>query len=411
MNVFLIVILATLVSEWSIRTVARVCTLGALQPDLPIAFDGYCDAEKYSQSQAYTKANTRFGLLTSTIHTWVTIGFIVAGGFAWVDEVSRGFGFGAIVTGLVFVAILLLLSDLLSLPMSLYRIFVIEEAFGFNKMTLGTYALDKLKGLVIGALLGGLFLAAILYFFETAGSDAWLYAWGVATIFMIALPPVFTTFIAPLFNKFEPLEDGDLKRALDELATKTDFPLTGVFVMDGSRRSAHSNAYFSGFGKNKRIALFDTLIEKHSTEELVAVLAHEIGHYKKRHIFWGTVLGIFQVGLLLWILSFFISEPGLFEAFGVETVSTHGGLVFFTLLYSPISFCLGIALSALSRRNEFEADAFASEILGSGAALSEALKKLSVSNLGNLTPHWLAVFLGYSHPPVLQRIAVLEPSS
>ncbi len=411
MNLFLTVILVTLVLEWALRTLSRVYTLRSLKPDLPSAFDGYCDAEKYAESQAYTRANTRFGLVTASVDTWLTIGFIVVGGFAWVDDLARSLSLGPILTGLCFMAILAFLSDLISTPMSLYRTFVIEERFGFNKMTLRMYFTDKVKGMVIGALLGGALLAAILFFFETAGRYAWLYAWALATGFVIALPPLFTTVIAPLFNDFQPLADGELKVALEKLATRTNFPLTGVFVMDGSKRSAHSNAYFSGFGKNKRIALFDTLIEKHTTDELVAVLAHEIGHYKKRHILLGTILAILQLGLLLWILSFFISEPGLFEAFGVETISTHCGLVFFSLLYSPISFALGIAQSALSRRNEFEADAFAREVMGSGTELSEALKKLSVSNLGNLTPHRLAVVLGYSHPPVLERLAALDAAA
>ncbi len=411
MNIYLVVILVTLVLDYLVQSTARSLNLRSLRPELPKSFQGYYDQDKYTRSQEYARANGRFGMISSSFSLVTTLVFILAGGFNFVDIWTRGFGFGELVTGLIFFGVLFLLSDIVSIPFSLYHTFVIEEDFGFNKMTLGMYFKDKAKSYVLLALLGGLLLSGILYFFQEAGEFAWLWAWAIVSAFVLVLPPIFTTFIAPLFNKFEPLPEGELKEALSAYASKVDFPLTGVFVMDGSKRSGHSNAYFSGFGKNKRIALYDTLVEKHSVEELVAILAHEIGHYKKKHIVQGTVMSIVQLGVLFALLSLFISEQGLFDAFQVETVSAHAGLVFFSLLYSPISFFLGIAQNAWSRRNEFEADAFAAETLGTPAPLIEGLKTLSVANLGNLTPHGLTVFLNYTHPPILTRIERLAEFS
>ena len=404
LNTYLIIILFTLVGEFVIQSAARILNLRALSDTLPAEFAGYYDQEKYLESQAYTKANGRLGMVSSTFSMVVVVSFILLGGFNHVDLWARGFGLGELSTGLIFFGVLFVLSDLLSLPFSLYGTFSIEERFGFNKMSIATYFTDKLKSYLLVGVFGAPLLGAILYFFQVAGDLAWLWAWLIVSAFILVLPPIFTTFIAPLFNKFEPLQDGELKDALSAYASKVDFPLTGVFVMDGSKRSGHSNAYFSGFGKNKRIALYDTLVEKHSVTELVAILAHEIGHYKKKHIVVGTAMTIVQLGVLFGILSLFISEPALFNAFGVETVSAYAGLVFFSLLYSPISFLLGIAQNAWSRRNEFEADAFAAQTLGTSEGLIEGLKTLSVANLGNLTPHRLTVFLNYTHPPILTRI-------
>jgi len=404
LNIYLIIILFTLVGEFLIQSVARALNMRALESDLPGEFVGYYNQEKYLRSQEYTLANGRLGMVSASFSILVVVSFILLGGFNHVDIWTRGFELSELATGLVFFGALFVLSDLLSMPFDLYGTFVVEEKFGFNKMSIGMYFTDKLKSYVLVGLLGGLLLSAILYFFQVAGELAWLWAWLIVSGFVLVLPPIFTTFIAPLFNKFEPLPEGELKEALSAYASQVDFPLTGVFVMDGSKRSGHSNAYFSGFGKNKRIALFDTLVEEHSVDELVAILAHEIGHYKKKHIVVGTAVTIVQLGILFALLSLFISDPALFEAFGVQTTSAHAGLVFFSLLYSPITFFLGIAQNAWSRRNEFEADAFAAQTLGTPKGLIEGLKTLSVANLGNLTPHRFTVFLNYTHPPILVRI-------
>lgn len=404
MNIYLAIILGTLAGEYLIQSVARILNLRSMRPELPEEFHGFYDEEKYLRSQSYGRAHAQLGVVSSTFSLVVVVGFILAGGFNTVDLWARSLAYGSVTTGLIFFGILGLLSQVLGLPFSLYRTFVVEERFGFNKMTWRLYLSDMVKSLLLGSVLGGLILGGILYFFEFAGERAWLYAWMVVSVFILVMPPIFTTYIAPLFNRFEPLPEGELKTALRAYAKQVDFPLTGVFIMDGSKRSGHSNAYFSGFGKNKRISLFDTLVEQHSVDELVAILAHEIGHYKKKHILLGTLVAILQFGILFWLLSFFIAEPALFEAFGVAEPSAHAGLVFFSLLYSPITFVLGLAQHAWSRKNEFEADAFAATTLGSAKNLVLGLKRLSVANLGNLTPHALTVFINYTHPPILARI-------
>ena len=298
--------------------------------------------------------------------------------------------------------------SIISLPFSLYSTFVIEERFGFNKTTLGTWIADLLKGLLLGLILGTPILAGILAFFEYAGPLAWLYCWGAVTLFTLVVQFIAPTWIMPLFNKFTPLEDGDLRTKIMDYARSVNFKLQNVFVMDGSKRSSKSNAFFTGFGKNKRVALFDTLIEKHSTEELVAVLAHEIGHYKKRHIVQMLVAGIVQTGVVFWLMSFFLDNPDLFGAFYMDQTSVYAGLIFFGMLFSPIEMILSIFMSVLSRKNEFEADAYAVETTNSGTEMISALKQLSRDNLSNLTPHPLYVFLNYSHPPVLQRINAIR---
>lgn len=408
MNIYLIIILATIIGEYVLQTSARLLNLKALNPALPGEFEGFYDAAEYRRSQEYTRARTRFSNLSSTLNTALVTGFILLGGFNLVDTFARGYGLSPLPTGLLFFASLFVLSDLVSTPFSLYSTFVIEERFGFNRTTLTTYLQDKLKGYILMALLGGGILSCVLYFFQESGPLAWLYAWGIITAFIVAMPPLFTSVIAPLFNQFELLEEGDLKQALSSYAAKVDFPLTGVFVMDGSKRSAKSNAYFTGFGKKKRIVLFDTLVQQHSTDELVAILAHEIGHYKRRHILKGIVLTILQMGVLFFLLSKFINNPELFAAFKMEQLSIYASLTFFSLLYAPISFVLSIFHNILSRKHEYEADAFSADTTGDPTPLISGLKILSVNNLGNLTPHPFEVFLNYSHPTVLQRIERLR---
>ena len=407
MNVYLVIILTALIGEFVLRSVARYLNLKALDTKLPDDFQGFYDEEKYSQSQEYTKAETKFAYVASTFDVILIVAFILLGGFNLVDQFVRGLELDPIFTGLVFFGLLYFAQDIISTPFSLYSNFVVEERFGFNKMTVETFVLDKIKSYLLVIILGSVLLGGILFFFEKAGAYAWLYAWGLVSFFIIIAQPLFTTVIAPMFNKFTPLEDGELKDSIQGYAEKVKFALKEICVMDGSRRSAHSNAYFSGFIK-KRIALFDTLIEKHPIEELVAVIAHEVGHYKKRHILKGMILSIIHTGILLFLLSLFIDSRGLFDAFQMEAVSVYAGLVFFTILYSPIELALSILINVISRKHEYEADAFAAETTGSAEPLILALKNLSVSNLGNLTPHVLTVFLNYSHPPVLQRIAALR---
>jgi STE24 endopeptidase len=408
MNIYLLIILSALIGEFLLRTLVRVLNLKALDPGLPNEFQGYYDEEKYARSQEYTRVNTRFAFFTTSFDLIVILVFILFGGFNFVDQIIRGFGLSTLPSGLAFFGILFFASDLISTPFSLYQNFVIEEDFGFNKMTLKTFILDKLKGYLLTLALGGVFLTAILFFFEKTGEYGWLYAWGIIGLFMILIQPLFTLVIAPMFNKFTPLEKGELRTAIENYAQKVGFPLSRIDVMDGSKRSAKSNAYFSGFGKQKRIALFDTLLEKHSNDEMVAILAHEVGHYKKHHIKVGILISILHTGLLFWLLSIFIDNPGLFEAFQMKEISVYGGLTFFMILYSPVELVLSVIMNAVSRRNEFQADAYSAKTTEKSEHLISGLKNLSVSNLGNLTPHSLSVLLDHSHPPVLERITALK---
>jgi STE24 endopeptidase len=305
-------------------------------------------------------------------------------------------------------AVLVLFKGILSLPFSIYSTFVIEERFGFNQTTWTTFITDLAKGLLLAVLLGTPVLAGILAFFSYTGANAWWYCWIAVTLYMLGVQFIAPTWIMPLFNKFTPLESGELKSAILSYAGSIDFPIQNVYVMDGSRRSSKSNAFFTGFGKHRRIVLFDTLIKQHTTGELLAVLAHEMGHYKKKHILQTIALGILQMGVMLYLLSIFISYQGLFDAFYMPQKSVYAGLIFFAMLYAPLDFFISIFMQILSRKNEIAADRFSAETTRDPQSMVAALKKLSVHNLSNLMPHPLYVFLNYSHPPVLQRVRELH---
>jgi len=300
------------------------------------------------------------------------------------------------------------LQQLVSLPFSIYSTFVIEEKFGFNKTTVKTFIIDIIKGLLLLTFIGGSVLALILYIFSELGELSWLYAWGAVILFTLVMQYIAPKWIMPLFNKFKPLEDGELKQGILEFADKVDFQLQDIFIMDGSKRSSKSNAFFTGFGKNKRIALFDTLVEKHTTGELVSVLAHEIGHYKRKHIFQGMLISILHTGVLFYLLSLFLYQEGLYFAFYMDSTPIYAGFLFFSLLYSPIETLLSVGMNILSRKNEFEADEFAVVGRANREDMISALKKLSKDNLSNLTPHKWYVFMNYSHPPVIDRIKAIR---
>ena len=408
MNAYALVILAAILAQNALALAADLMNLRALRPELPAGFESVYDPERYRRSQEYTRVRTRFSFVPQAVDLVLLLGFWFLGGFAWLDGWTRGLGGGPIGTGLVFIGALLLAKSLLDLPFRYYSTFVIEERFGFNKTTRATFWADTLKGLAVALVLGLPLLAAILWFFTRLGESAWLWCWGATAAFSLFVQFIAPTWIFPLFNKFQPLEEGELRAAVLEYARKVGFPLEGLFVIDGSRRSTKANAFFTGFGKRKRVALFDTLIEKHTTEELVAVVAHEIGHYKKGHILQGIALSILQAGALFWLLSLFLTQPGLFAAFGVATPSVHAGLVFFLLLYTPLEVLLSLGMQAFSRRNEFEADAYARQTTGAGEPLVRALQRLSADSLSNLTPHPLYVVLHHSHPPLVERVRALR---
>jgi STE24 endopeptidase len=404
MNPFFFIILFALVIEYAVGVVANLLNLKSLRSEPPPALEGVYQPEDYRKSQEYIRTNTRFAFVASTFSLAVLLSFWFAGGFNYLDQIVRSWGFVPILNGLFYISILLAGYSLLALPFSIYRTFVIEERFGFNRTTPRTFLVDRVKGLGLAALLGAPLLAGILALFEYAGYLAWLYCWIAFTGFSLIWQYVAPTWIMPLFNKFTPLEPGELKEAILNYAHSVDFPIKNVSVMDGSKRSSKSNALFTGFGRNKRIALFDTLIEKHTVPELIAVLAHEIGHYKKKHILQGTIINILHAGVLFFVLSIFLGSPGLYDAFYMEQQSIYSGILFFGLLYTPLEMALSVIMNAISRRNEYEADRFAAETIQHPQHLVEALKKLHAGNLSNLMPHPFYVFLNYSHPPLLQRM-------
>lgn len=408
MNFIGIIILSTLLIDFLLHLYADVLNLRNLEKELPEEFKGVYDEESYRKSQAYLHVNTRFEWISTIVNIIVLLGFWFGKGFGILDQWIRSFELSSIVNGILYIGILIGLRMMISLPFSLYHTFRIEERFGFNKTTLSVFVMDRIKGLLLGVVLGVPLLAGVLAFFEYAGTYAWLYCWIAVTLFSLVVNFVAPTWIMPLFNTFQPVENDELKHAILSYAESINYPLENVFVMDGSKRSSKSNAFFTGFGKHKRIVLFDTLIEQHTIKELVAVLAHEMGHFKKRHIQTMLAAGIVQMGVMFFLLSLCISQPILFDTFYVDHMSIYAGLIFFSMLYSPVDFFVGLLLQMVSRKNEYAADRFAAETTNDSNALSDALKKLSVANLSNLTPHPLYVFLNYSHPPVLERIYALR---
>ncbi len=408
MNIYLAIIVTALVLNYALSSAAAWLNLKNIREEVPGEFRDFYPEDKYRKSQQYLRETTAFGLVHDSVHLLLLLWFILAGGFNAVDSIARQFGTGPITQGLVFAGIIVLLLQIIDLPFEAWSTFVIEEKFGFNRTTLGTFASDLLKKLLLAAVIGGMVFACIIWFFETAGKAAWIYCWiglGAFQVMMLFIAPV---VIMPLFNRFEPLEEGRLKDSIMNYARKQRFDLQGVFKMDGSKRSAKSNAFFTGFGKFKRIVLFDVLIQRHTVEELTAIIAHEMGHYKLKHILKALARHLLLSGLVFYLMSLFLGNRELFAAFGMEHTSTYAGLFLFGFLYAPIDMATGIIDKAISRKHEFEADRYAAESYGHIDAMISALKKLSVDNLSNLTPHPLKVILEYSHPPVLERIKALK---
>jgi STE24 endopeptidase len=404
MDFYQVFIVAALLAKFLVDLASELLNLQSLRPDLPVELQTFYDPRQYSNSQEYTKARTGLGIAGSSFDLVLLLVFWFAGGFNRLDQLIRSLNFNPIITGILYIGAILLADAVLSIPFSIYATFVIEQKFGFNRTTSGTFVVDRLKALVLSIALGIPLLAAVLWFFQHAGGFAWLYCWIISAIFVLILQFVAPVWILPLFNKFTPLSAGELKNRIFQYAAKVGFAVKDIFVIDGSKRSSKANAFFTGFGGNRRIALYDTLIEQHTVPELVAVLAHEIGHQKRKHVLQAIAVGIVHAGIIFFLISIFLNNRSLFDAFHMEQVSVYGSLLFFGILYEPLSFILSILLNAFSRKHEREADYYAARTVDNPEDMVSALKKLSVKNLSNLTPHPLYVFLHYSHPTLLQRI-------
>lgn len=374
---------------------------------LPPEFKGIYDEEKYRLSQEYEKTKHRFSMFTGTLGFIAILLMFSLGGFGWLDHIIREKVNNPILITLIFFGVLGFVSEILSLPFSWYDTFVIETKFGFNKSTPKIFILDHLKGMILGVIIGGIILSLIVWIYLIAGKLFWIYALGVITLFSLFMALFYSNLIVPLFNKQTPLEDGDLKTAIRDFCSRVGFNLDNIFIIDGSKRSTKANAYFTGLGKKKRIVLYDTLVNEMETEEIVAVLAHEIGHYKKKHVIYSMILSFFSTALMLYIFSLVSGNLAFAEVLGAKETGFHLSMVTFGILYSPLSFVIGLGMNIISRKNEYEADNFASSN-HKGSSLASALKKLSVKNLSNLTPHPAYVFFHYSHPTLLERLRNLK---
>jgi len=401
------IIIAIIIIDFIIDKILDTLNAKHFDDPIPQELSDVYNKDEYEKSQRYKKERYRFGIITSTFSVLLTLGFIIFDGFAWVDDIARNFTDNAILVALIFFGIIMIGSDILTTPFSWYSTFVIEEKYGFNKTTKKTFFLDKIKGWFMMIILGGGILALIVWFYQFAGNDFWWYAWILVAVFSIFINMFYAKLIVPLFNKQSPLEEGSLRTKIETYAKSVGFTLDNIFIIDGSKRSTKANAYFSGFGKEKRITLFDTLVKDLEEEEIVAVLAHEVGHYKKNHIIVNLLASILTTGFTLWLLSLFVGSPALSQALGVEEPSFHIGLIAFGILYSPISEITGLLMNYLSRKFEYQADNYAKNTYGA-APLISSLKKLTKNSLSNLTPHKAYVFMHYSHPTLLQRFRNLK---
>jgi STE24 endopeptidase len=406
-HIVFIIIVVIIIANFLLETWLNRLNLKNLSKTLPSELSDIYDSEKYVQSQQYERVNIRFGLITGMIDLIAVLLMLLLDGFAFIDDLATTISAHPIMHPLIFFAILGLALQLLNTPFSVYNTFVIEKKFGFNKTTPKLYVTDIIKNLLLTVIIGGGILALIIWFYYLTTDWFWVWAWALITIFSLFMAACYSSLIVPLFNKQTPLEDGALKTAITRYTNEAGFHLDRIYTIDGSKRSTKANAYFTGLGQKKRIVLYDTLIKELTTDEIVAVLLHEIGHYRKKHIITSMLLSVIQSGIMLFIFSLCVSQAVLSQALGVDVASFHIGMIAFGILYSPVSVFLGIAMNSLSRKHEYEADAFTISF-GMENALVSALKKLSRNNLSNLTPHPCNVFIHYSHPTLLQRIKAVR---
>ncbi len=405
-NTLLAIILVITTISYLFDQVLDYINLKAQRTDIPKEIESFYEKDKYLKSLAYHKEQTYFSFVTSAVSFLLSFAMLYFGGFGWLDTLLRLSVHNEIILALVFFGILMLASDILTIPFQLHSTFIIEEKYGFNKTTTKTFIADKLKGYLLAGLIGSALISVLIYLIQSIGPSFWIWFAGIASLFILFVNMFYTSIILPMFNTLTPLQDGELKTAIETFAKKINFPLDNIFIIDGSKRSNKANAFFSGIGKKKKIVLYDTLISNHSTSELVAVLAHEVGHFKKKHIVWSFALSIVQIVFTLFVLSLMVFNENISLALGGNQLGIHLNLLAFGILFSPISAVTSLFMNMYSRKNEFEADAYAKETFD-GNALSSALKKLSVDSLSDLYPHPLYVFFHYSHPPLLKRLSAL----
>jgi Zn-dependent protease with chaperone function len=407
MNIYFYIILIILVADFVWGQILSALNRSCMSPHIPKELEGIYQPDEYAKQQSYQKTNSRFGLISGSFSFLLILLVLCLGILGWLDNSLREYTSNHLLLPLAFFGIILFVNEVLEIPFDWYATFRIEERFGFNKSTRPLFVTDWIKGFLLNTIIGGIILSLIILIYHYTGEWFWLLAWAVITLFSLLMSFFYSEWIVPLFNKQTPLEVGELRTAIETFAQKAGFQLNNIYLMDGSKRSTKANAYFTGFGKKKRIVLFDTLLDELDTDEIVAVLAHEIGHYKKKHVIQSMTLSVLTTGITLYILSLFLNNKELAEALGGTQASFHLGLIGFGLLFSPISEMLGLIMNFISRKNEYEADAFATQY-GLGEALISALKKISVKSLSNLNPHPWIVFWGYSHPTLLQRIKAIK---
>lgn len=406
-TVILYAIIAFILVEFVFNKAIDMLNLSTWNKPIPNELKALYEQEKFDKAKAYAKANAKLSTISGSITLVVTIAMLWFRGFAAIDDFVQQVSTNAIVQSLVFFAFISVGSFIIGLPFSIYSIFVIEQKYGFNKMTVGLFIVDTIKNILLGAIIGGAVLALLTWLYTLLGANFWLAGWVVVSVVTIFFATFYTSLFLPIFNKLSPLEDGELRKSIEAYAHKVDFSLTNIFVIDGSKRSAKANAFFSGLGSKKSIVLYDTLIKDLNIEEITAVLAHEVGHYKKKHVLQSMVISVLQFGAMFFLFGWLSSFPLMAEVLGAKTNNFHLALITFSLLFSPLGTVTGILMHIFSRKNEYEADNYAKETFAA-VPLINALKKLTVNHLGNPQPHPTYIFMHYSHPTLLQRMRAMN---
>ena len=401
------IILILLVLNFLFTSILEFINDKSWKDKIPDSLKDFYTKKNYKKAKNYKMENSRISLLSSIISFLITLLILISGFYGYLSDYLISLSNSAFIQSSMFFLFFFFINTLISIPVKYYSTFIIEEKYGFNKSSIKLFFIDQIKGVLMSILIGGVLLFCAINLYQIFSNGFWLWLWVGLSIFIVFLNVFYASLIVPIFNKLTPLENGTLKEKIEDYSKKIGYSLKNIFIIDGSKRSSKANAFFSGLGPKKTIALFDTLIENHSDEELLAVLAHEVGHYKKNHVLKGLFLSILQIGLMCYLFELCSLQNQISYALGAEIPAFHLGLIGFSLLYSPIGLITGILMNILSRKNEFEADNFAKKTYN-GKHLSLALKKLSSDNLSNLYPHPFYVFIHYSHPPLIKRLNALS---